>query len=102
MYLGKCFVLLIEQEYSALANIASVFSPFLGPQLQNLKKQLRKQYTTFFFCLTPGIQSFAPTNPKDAQALKKEFPASAIRLIQGVHSQSYSPKKHFALDGFLT
>ena len=54
------------------------------------------------FSLAPNIRSFAPTNPKGAQALSKEFPTSAPRLIHGANPQSNSPKKQFALSGFRT
>ena len=56
----------------------------------------------FFFLfinLAPsGIRSFASTG--GAQALGKEFFASAFQLIQRVNLQSDGPKKQFALSGF--
>ena len=39
-----------------------------------------------FFLLTPGVRSFALTNPGSAQALDNEFFASAPRLNQGANS----------------
>ena len=37
----------------------------------------------FYFLLAPGVQDFVLTNHGGAQALGKEFPASAPRVIQG-------------------
>ena len=56
----------------------------------------------FIFYLAPGIQSFAPTNYRGAQALNKEFFTSVPSLIQGTNPQSDSPKKQFAHSEFQT
>jgi hypothetical protein len=53
-----------------------------------------------FFYLTSGIRNFAPTNPEDAHALSKKFPASAPWLIHGANTQFNGPKKQFTLGGF--
>lgn len=37
----------------------------------------------FSFLLTLGVRDSVPTNHRDAQALSKEFPASAHQVIQG-------------------
>jgi hypothetical protein len=56
--------------------------PF-GKSNTELKRASQSTSFPFFFLLALGVQSiFAPTNPGGAQALGKEFPASAPRVIQ--------------------
>ena len=40
-------------------------------------------FSFFLFWLALAVHNFVPTNPRGAQALGKEFPASAPRVIQG-------------------
>ena len=49
----------------------------------------------FIFLLALGVQDFVLTNPGGAQALSKEFPASAPQVIQGTikFPRSNGPKR---------
>ena len=49
----------------------------------------------FIFLLALGVQNFVLTNPGGAQALGKEFPTSAPRVIQSAikFPRSNGPKK---------
>ena len=58
-------------------------SPPFGKSNTELTRASQSTSFPFFYLLAPGVQSiFAQTNPGGAQALGKEFPASAPRGIQ--------------------
>ena len=82
--------------------IITVLQCLVSNKIISMKK-FKIQGMFFFFDWALGIRSFIFTNPGGAQALGKEFPTSAPRLIQGtnpqfnalrssLHSMSFEPK----------